>query len=170
MIPDTIFKNPFLSWLLTSAVLYSAIFWAYYVGFLSHIIQTDFTYIATGLMGLLVYLNLSLGQMSIKLQKIINTEWFSGDEIRGLVPKYDVISYLSVTGPSIGFLGTVIGLTNLMENAATVSIDSISEMIGNGTGAALYPTGVGLVLFLVIGFQRFLQIHAFRVSGVEEEF
>ena len=169
MIPNTIFRNPFLSWILTSALIYSGLFWAYYVGLISHIYHNDFTHIAAGLLAVFVYVNLSLGVMAHKLQTFINNDEKQIYETSIFYTNFDVIGYFALTAPSLGFLGTVIGLTELMRDAATVDINTIAGLIGNGTGAALYPTGVGLVMFLVISFQKFLQTHAFRIYGFARE-
>jgi hypothetical protein len=164
MIPMIVFRNPFLSWVLSSAILYSAVFWAYYSGILTHIYEADFTCIAVGLVGLMVYTNLSLGVMAHHLQQYIFTG-ATDEETSLYYTQFDVIGYFLITAPSLGLFGTVIGLSRLMETSANVSIENIANLIGTGTGAALYPTGVGVLMLLVIGFQRFLLTHSFRING-----
>ena len=164
MIPMIVFKNPFLSWVLSSALLYSGIFWAYYVGLISYIIQADFTGIAAFLMLIMVYCNLSLGWMAHRLQQMI----FDESVDLNFYAKYDTIGLFMFVSPTLGLLGTVIGLSRLMKDAATVDIDTIVALMGTGTGSALFPTAIGLFSVIVLTVQKFLQTHSYRVNGFDQ--
>lgn len=169
MIPLIVFKNPFLTWVLTSALLYSGLFWAYYTGLLAYVLLADFTYIAALLLGILIYCNLSLGVMSHRLQQMIYDENVKMDESSYFYTLFDTIGMFMFVAPTLGLLGTVIGLSRLMKDAATVNIDTIVELLGTGTGSALFPTAMGLVLVVVLTIQRFIPMHSFRVHGFARE-
>jgi hypothetical protein len=160
MIPRIVFDNPFFSWVLVSLLVYSGLFWAYYNGILAYVVMADFTHIALAILILFVYCNLSLGGMAFKLQQILNGD---NDNYNEAYLNYYPIQMWCAIVPIMGLIGTVIGLSKLMRDAATVDVDTIVEMIGIGTGAALYPTGVGLFFVIVITFQRFLQTHVFKI-------
>ena len=165
MIPLVVFKNPFLSWVLTSALFYSGLFWAYYTGLLAYVFHADSTHISFVLSIVLIYCNLSLGVMSHKLQQMIYDDNVAPDRSSYFYTLFDSIGMFMTVAPTMGLLGTVIGLSRLMKDAATVNIDTIVELLGTGTGAALFPTAVGLVLSIVLGFQRFIPMHSFRIHG-----
>ena len=165
MIPLVVFKNPFLSWVLTSALFYSALFWGIYTGIVEHVIAADFTHIAAIILGMLVYCNLSLGLMSLKLQQMIMQGEVDETESSYFYTQFDNIGLFMVAAPTMGLLGTVIGLSRLMEQSATVNLDTIVDLLATGTGAALYPTAMGLVLALVLLFQRHIPMHSFRIHG-----
>lgn len=164
MIPMIVFKNPFFSWVLTSAMLYSGLFWAYYVGLIAYILHADFTGIAAVLMIVLIYCNLSLGWMAHRLQQII----LDGVATADFYAKYDTIGLFMFISPTLGLLGTVIGLSRLMKDAATVDIDTIVALMGTGTGSALFPTAIGLFSVIVLTVQKFLQTHSFRIHDFDK--
>jgi hypothetical protein len=165
MIPLVVFRNPFLSWVLVSALLYSGLFWAYYSGLITYVIAADFTYIALALLLVLVYCNLSLGWMSHRLQQMIADEYEDEEDSSYFYTLFDTIGLWMFIAPSLGLLGTVIGLSHIMKESATVDIDSIVTLLGTGTGSALFPTAMGLVLTIILQFQRFIVMHSFRVHG-----
>lgn len=167
MIPLIVFRNPFLSWVLTSAILYSGMFWAAYSGLAAYVFHADFTYISVVLVAILTYCNLSLGLISLRLQRMV-TNGGSLDEASYLYSLFDTVGMFMFIAPTLGLLGTVIGLSRLMKDAATVDIDTIVTLLGTGTGSALFPTAIGLVLVVVLTIQRFIAMHSFRVHGFEE--
>jgi hypothetical protein len=171
MIPIIAFRHPFFSWVLTSALMYSALFWAYYTGLIAYVLAADFTSIAASLLVVLIYCNLSIGWLAFKMQGMVEQQLSPTAEVVDseyssyFYTLFDTIGLFIYIAPTLGLLGTVIGLSRLMKDAATVDIDTIVELLGTGTGSALYPTAMGLILVVILTIQRFLVMHSFRIFG-----
>mgnify|MGYP000908911288 CR=1 FL=1 len=170
MIPNMVFTRPVISLAVVDGLTLTGLFWLYHFGVLRQVISTDHTYLATGIFVVAVYLSLSLSVMAWELSRFISEKADASPIATSLFyTKFDVVAFGTVMLPSVGFLGTVIGLSSLMLSAKHVSVETFSDLVGSGTSTALYPTAVGLIGFLILSVKRFILTHSFRIHGFVRE-
>lgn len=171
-----IWYNPFLSWLILTVLTHTGVFWAWHSGIFNLLLASDFTRISIGLFIVFVFLNVILGLKAYKLQSFINSENYPDPvETANFYDGFDLWNYVVAIFPYVGFIGTVIGLANLMQTSTTgVDLDAdaikvLMQHVGQNSGAALYPTLIGGMGHLIIRTHVKILTHTFMKQRYASE-
>ena len=170
-----VYQNPFFTWLVLSVLTYTGVFWLWYTGYIILVFHSDFTRIAALLFCAFVILNVSLGMKAHQLQQFIighpstdeTVDWYDG---------LDLWYFVMKVFPYLGFMGTVIGLSNLMQTSTAgldvtpEAIHQLMKHVGENSGAALYPTLVGGFGYLLIMTHVKSLTHSFMRNRYASEF
>lgn len=175
MIPLVLFRKPLLTMVVIDGLTLTGLFWLFHSGMLTRVIATDFTYLALTIFAIFTYVTLSLTNMSRGLGTLIEERNNNASDPLFVASSslfytgFDVVAFTTVMLPTLGFLGTVIGLSSMMNGAHDVQIDTFSDFIGSSSAAALFPTMVGITAFLILSLKRFILMHSHRIHGLARE-
>lgn len=149
-----IFKRKFYMWWLSVLLTATTLFWAYYMGFISKIWNTDITMLSSAIALVFVYANAKLAWISYHLDTNY-TKVFK----EKLVKETNTVWFLSEIVMAIGMLGTVIGLIHMLaanfvsDASNTNALQGILSSMWGSMGLALYVNAVGLVASIVLKLQ-----------------
>lgn len=155
-------KRGFVTWWIIALTFAVTLFWAGYFGVLQNIWRTDVTHFTTLIFGIFVAVSGIIGW---------NTYRLSEDNHASVDKAMALGWFASLMCTSIGLLGTVIGLSMMVQTqVAGVNPgdpNALMSMIGHvmsSLGTALYTTAVG------IGTGIALQIQCFNLQHVLKEY
>lgn len=141
-------NRSFYAWLVSSLLIFTAIFWSYYTGILPIIYSVDetkLTIIISIFFLIAVFINglVSAGFVDEdKTSKYMDSSWFLSELVMGL-----------------GMLGTVIGIILLLGVGHSIDIQSpealpkVIAKMWSTLGTAFYPNVMGLIASMTIKLQ-----------------
>lgn len=146
--------RPFIPILVAATMTAVGVYWLFYLGVWSHAWKADKFFLTS-----LIFF-LFAGAIGFMLAAAGAHERGAPSEVTE--ERLRTVSYVAATLPTVGFLGTVAGLINLMESSVGLTPENLSAVVAEGTSVALYPTAAGMIAFVVLGFMRFCLSESLR--------
>lgn len=147
-----IFKKKFYMWWLSVLLIATAFFWAFYMGFVTKIWNTDVTMLSSVIALGFVIANLKLAWITYHQDSMTASK-------QKLTEETNTVWFLSEILMAVGMLGTVIGLIHMLAVSFVgngLQQDALQGLLGNmwkSMGLALYTNAVGLIASIVLKLQ-----------------